>query len=153
VLHVGILVRDVEETARRLEKLLGIAPWQIFEPDFRDLTVYGKPARYKVRIALAMAGPVQVELIQVLLGDTVYDEFVRRKGYGLHHLGLRTSNIERSVKKMEANGFRVIQSGNRPGVSWAYFSPEESTGVILEFLEYSQSSPKLGIKRREEKVP
>ena len=137
VLHVAILVRDVQEAAGRLEKLLGIAPWRIFEPDFRDLTVCGRPARYKVRIGLAMAGPVQLELIQLLSGDSVYDEFIRQKGYGLHHLGLRTSNIEESIKKMEANGFRVIQSGNRPGVSWAYFSPEDSTGVILEFLEYS----------------
>lgn len=130
-------MRDVEEAASRLGKLLGIGPFRIFEPDYRNLTVHGKPARYKVRLGLAKAGPVQLELIQPLLGKTIYDEFFRRKGYGIHHLGLRTSSIEKSVKKMKANGFKVIQSGNRLGLTWAYFSPEESTGVIFEFLEYS----------------
>jgi hypothetical protein len=70
VLDVGILVRDVEEAASRLGKLLGIGPFRIFEPDYRNLMVHGRPARYKVRLGLAMAGPVQLELIQPLLGNT-----------------------------------------------------------------------------------
>jgi hypothetical protein len=49
--------------------------------------------------------------------------------------------MERSVKEMEDRGFRVIQSGNRPGVKWAYLSTEEQTGVIFELLEKKKASP------------
>jgi hypothetical protein len=79
--------------------------------------------------------------MQPLYGETIYDEFAQRKGYGLHHLGIKTDNMERSVKEMEDRGFRVIQSGNRPGVKWAYLSTEEQTGVIFELLEKKKASP------------
>ncbi len=56
IVQVGILVRDVEETTRKLEKLIGIEPFEILEPDYRDLTYRGKTGRFKMRIGLARAG-------------------------------------------------------------------------------------------------
>jgi len=135
IIQVGIVVRDVREAAEKLEKLIGIGPFEILEPDYRDLTYHGKVGRFKIRLGLAKAGPIQVELMQPLFGETIYEEFAKRKGYGLHHLGIRTDNMEESVKEMEAKGFRVLQSGNRPGIKWAYLSTEEQTGVIFELLE------------------
>jgi len=141
IIQVGILVKDVAEAAKKLEKLIGVGPFEILEPEYRDLTYQGKTGKFKVRIALAKAGSIQIELIQPLYGETIYDEFAQRKGYGLHHLGIKTDNMELSVKEMEDRGFRVIQSGNRPGVKWAYLSTEEQTGVLFELLEKKQASP------------
>lgn len=141
IVQVGILVKDVEETARKLEQLIGIGPFEIFEPDYRDLTVHGKVGRFKMRIGLAMAGPIQVELMQPLYGETIYDDFAHRKGYGLHHLAIRADNMEQSIKQMEARGFKVIQSGNRPGVKWAYLDTENQTGIVFELIEKKQSPP------------
>jgi hypothetical protein len=36
IVQVGILVKDVEDAARKLEKLIGIGPFEIVEPDYRD---------------------------------------------------------------------------------------------------------------------
>jgi hypothetical protein len=135
IIQVGILVRDVSEAAKKLEKLIGIGPFEILEPDYRDLTYRGKSGKFKVRIALARAGPIQIELMQPMYGETIYDEFAQRRGYGLHHLGIKTDNMEQSMKEMQEKGFRVIQSGNRPGVKWAYLSTEDQTDVIFELLE------------------
>ena len=139
IIQVGILVRDVEETARKLEKLIGIEPFQILEPEYRDLTFHGKPARFKMRIGLAKAGPIQVELMQPLSGETIYDEYAKRKGYGLHHVAIGTENMEQSINDMKARGFNVIQSGNRPGVKWAYLDTEKETGVIFELVEKKET--------------
>jgi hypothetical protein len=135
IVQVGIVVRNVREAAEELEKLIGIGPFEILDPEYRDLTFHGKVGRFKMRMGLARAGSIQVELMQPLSGETIYQEFAERRGYGLHHLGIRTDNMEESVKEMEAKGFRVIQSGNRPGVKWAYLSTEEQTGVVFELLE------------------
>ena len=35
IVQVGILVKDVEDAARKLEKLIGIGPFEIMEPDYR----------------------------------------------------------------------------------------------------------------------
>jgi methylmalonyl-CoA/ethylmalonyl-CoA epimerase len=139
IVQVGILVRDMEDAARKLEKLIGIGPFEILEPEYRDLTFQGKVGKFKIKIGLARAGPVQIELMQPLYGETIYDEFIQRKGYGLHHLGIKTDNMEQSVKEMQEKGFRVIQSGNRPGVKWAYLSTETEVGVVFELIEKKTS--------------
>jgi len=54
--HVGVVVEDVEEAARKLEELIGIGPFKILEPQYRDLTYQGKPGKYKIKIGLAKAG-------------------------------------------------------------------------------------------------
>ena len=139
IIQVGILVRDVKETARKMEKLIGIGPFQILEPEYRDLVVHGRPAQYKLRIGLAMAGPIQVELMQPLFGETIYGEYAERKGYGLHHIAIRTEDMEQSINDMKSRGFKVIQSGNRPGVKWAYLDTEKETGVIFELVEKKET--------------
>ena len=139
IIQVGILVKDVEETARKLEKLIGIGPFQILEPEYRDLTFHGKPARFKIKIGLAKAGPIQVELMQPLFGPTIYDEYAERKGYGLHHVAIRAENMGQSINDMMSRGFDVIQSGNRPGVKWAYLDTEKETGLIFELVEKKEA--------------
>jgi len=135
VVQVGVIVEDVEKTARKLEELIGIGPFEILEPDYRDLTFRGKVGKFKMKLALAKAGPVQIELMQPLQGETIYEDFVKRKGYGLHHLGIKTEDMEQTVKEMKSKGFEVIQSGNRPGVKWAYLSTEQQVGLIFELIE------------------
>jgi hypothetical protein len=140
VIQVGIIVEDVEETAKKLENLIGIGPFRIFEPEYKDLTYRGKTGRFKVKIGLAMAGTVQIELVQPLSGKTIYGEYVKRKGYGLHHLGIRADNMSQSVRKMNSKGFKVIQSGNRPGTGWAYLDCEDEAGIVFELVAHGKRS-------------
>ena len=140
VVQVGIIVKDVEETAKRLERLIGIGPFRIFEPQYRDLTYRGKTGRFRVKIGLAMAGTVQIELAQPLSGKTVWGEYVKRKGYGLHHLAIPTDNMSQSVRKMNSKGFKVIQSGNRRGTGWVYLDCENELGVVFELIAHGKRS-------------
>jgi methylmalonyl-CoA/ethylmalonyl-CoA epimerase len=134
--QVGIVVKDVKETAKKLEEFFGIGPFQILDPDYTDQTLYGKPTKFKMRIGLVKVGSVQIELIQPLSGGAVYEEFIRRKGYGLHHLAFRTDNMEQSVKQMEAKGVKVIQTSRRPGVNWLYLATEKETNVVFELIQW-----------------
>ncbi len=135
IFQVGILVRDVEEASKKFEKLMGIGPFEIFEPAYRQMTIHGREGKFKIRLGLAKAGSIQVELIQPLYGETIYEKFIQQRGYGLHHLAVRTDNIEQSVKEMKEKGFKIAQSGNRPGVKWAYFDTEDEMNVVFEFIE------------------
>jgi len=140
VIQVGIIVKDVEETADKLERFFGIGPFRIFEPKYKDLTYRGKPSKFRFKIGLAMAGDVQIELAQPLSGKTIYGEYVKRKGYGIHHLGIRTQNMAQSVREMNSKGFNVIQSGNRPGTGWAYLDCEDELGLIFELVAHGKRS-------------
>jgi hypothetical protein len=48
--------------------------------------------------------------------------------------------MEESINEMKSRGVNVIQSGNRPGVKWAYLNTEKETGIIFERLEKKQAS-------------
>ena len=130
VVQVGIYVKDVDETAKKLEKLLGI-PFEILEPDYKDLTYNGKPGKFRIRIGLANAGRVQIELTQPTSGKTIFG----KRRHGIHHLGIRTDDMEKSIEEMKRKGFKVIQSGHRPGTKWAYLDTEKETGIIFELIE------------------
>ena len=114
---------------------MGIGPFEIFEPPFRDKTLHGKPEDFKIKVGLAKSDGIQVELMEIMSGNTIYHDYLKRKGYGLHHIGLGTSNMDESVKEMRKKGFIVNQSGNRPGVKFAYLDTEDQLGVIFELVE------------------
>jgi hypothetical protein len=63
---------------------------------------------------------------------------VKRKGYELHHLGIRIQNVAQSVKKMNSKGFKVIQSENRPGTGWAYLDCEDELGIVFEVVSHEK---------------
>jgi methylmalonyl-CoA/ethylmalonyl-CoA epimerase len=136
IIHICIAVRDVYESAKTIERLTGIGPFEISEPNYTNMTLHGKPADFKMRFGFAQAGPIRLELAQVLSGETIYDEFVKRKGYCLHHIGVRVDDIEQTVREMKARGIRVTESGMRPGAKFAYVDTEEHIGAILEVIEY-----------------
>jgi catechol 2,3-dioxygenase-like lactoylglutathione lyase family enzyme len=106
--------------------------------EYADATVHGKATSFKARFGFAQAGPVQIELIQPLEGQTIYDEHLATKGEGLHHLGFLVPDMEERVAEMAKRGVGVLQSG-RIGRSsgFAYLDTSKSAGVILEYIKAS----------------
>ena len=65
--QVTMVVRDLDAAVRDYWERLRIGPWRIMTfkpPDVRDMTYRGKRQDYRMRIALAMCGDVQLELIE-----------------------------------------------------------------------------------------
>ena len=81
-LQLGIVVRDLEATMRRYVDDYGIGPWKVYEfnagnaEDFRE---YGQPVERSWRLAVAMVGQVQWELIEPLDEESVYARFSPRR--------------------------------------------------------------------------
>lgn len=92
-----------------------------------------------MRLALAQVGPLVVELIQPLSGDTIYVEHLDRKGEGLHHVGVFVPSFDEAVAEARRQGFSVLQSGRGFGRfgdgGYAYLDTEASLGMILELIE------------------
>jgi methylmalonyl-CoA/ethylmalonyl-CoA epimerase len=68
-MQIGIVVRDLDAAIRKYVDDYGIGPWGFhkFNPgDLNDLREYGKPLKHSTRIATAMIGHVQWELIEPL---------------------------------------------------------------------------------------
>jgi hypothetical protein len=95
-----------------------------------------------MRIALSYLGPLRIELIQPLEGDTVYADFVREHGYGVHHLGLLVDDMQGALEEASSAGLAMIQDGSGFGLAgdghYAYLDTEDQIGVTLELIERPQ---------------
>ena len=99
-MQIGIVVRDLDATVRRYVEDYGIGPWQFheFKPgDFKEWREHGEPAESFSRIATAMVGRVQWELIEPLGDKGILARFLAEKGEGVHHIAVATANFDETL--------------------------------------------------------
>ncbi len=142
IAQLAIIVKDLDKAVKNYWHLFGIGPWHYYtygKPLVKQMTYHGRETEYKMRLALSQIGPLRLELIEVMEGDTIYADFVKKHGYGFHHLGILTDDIEKKIAEAEARGIRMIQDGSGYGKEgdghYAYLDTEDILGVTLEFIE------------------
>lgn len=135
VAQVGIVVRDLEKSMKAYWEEFRMGPWKIWTfapPVTRETILYGKSVQHKFRIAETMAGDLCVELIQHLEGETIYKEFLDKRGEGLHHIQYMTNEIEETLEKFRKAGIGIMQSGKVEKDSYYYLDTESRFGIIVE---------------------
>lgn len=133
--QIALVVRDLKKAVDFHTNVFKIGPFRIFEPAYTDQTYRGRPGNFRMRLAIAPFGPIDLEIIEPLEGETIYDEFLQKHGEGLHHLGFAVEYLEKRIAAMKKMGIEVLQSGKRPGVSWAYMDTEALAGFPIELIE------------------
>ncbi len=133
--QIGIVVKDVERAIRNYSDIFGILFPTVVVREYFNMTYRGKPGNFRIKAALGMLGQLQIELIEVLEGETIYGEFLKEKGEGLHHLGFIVKNMEDRIRALESLGIGILQSGERVGSRFAHMDTERIIGVIFEFIE------------------
>jgi methylmalonyl-CoA/ethylmalonyl-CoA epimerase len=142
VAQVALVVEDLDRAVEAYWKMFGIGPWHIYtygKPLVKRMTYRGQPGEYRMRIALSYVGPLRIELIEMLEGDTIYADFVAEHGYGLHHLGVLVEDMEVAIAQANAAGFEVIQDGAGFGLDgdghYAYLDTEREIGTTIELIQ------------------
>ena len=142
VAQVGFVVKDLDAAVENWVRMFGVGPWHFYtygKPLVKKMSYHGKPIEYRMRLALANIGPLRIELIQPLEGDTVYADFVREHGYGMHHFGLLTDDMEGSLAQARAAGLAMTMDGAGYGKNgdghYAYLDTEDALGTTIELIE------------------
>lgn len=137
--QVGIVVEDIDRSVRYYQDVFGIGPWAVFRGEPRRCLDRGNEISFSGRMAMAQSGRVQLELIQILEGDTIHTEFLHREGEGIHHLGFFVRDLKRRLELAKEAGIEVLQHGllKQAGLSieYAYLDTREIGGVIIEYIE------------------
>lgn len=137
--QVAWVTPDLDATEKTLSALLGAKKWVRmpsvhFGPD--SCTYRGRPADFVADIALSYAGDMQLELIAPVSGDSIYTEFLRDSGPGLHHICIEAEDAAtygEALAAAEADGAAVVQQGVMPGgMQFAYVSAAAAGVPYLE---------------------
>jgi methylmalonyl-CoA/ethylmalonyl-CoA epimerase len=137
--QIGIVVHDLSVVTQELTRLFGIGPFRIFEWPLEGVdpqaTYHGQPANFRLLLAFATVGKIQIEIVQPLEGQNIYSDFLRDHGPGLHHFRLTVPEFEQGVAALIGTGIEKIASGTgvHVGSKWAYFdTTQQLEGVIVE---------------------
>lgn len=141
ITQVALIVKNLDMSVENYWKTFRIGPWHFYtyaKPMVKHMTYYGKPADYEIRIGLSYFGPTRIELIEGIMGDSIYADF-KKKGYGFHHFGMLVNDMEDALRLANNAGFKMIQEGSGFGLNgdghYAYLDTYELFGVTLELIE------------------
>ena len=133
--QVAYVVESLERALPRYEAMFG--RFQVASYEMKDCTIRGRQADCTLRLALNNAGPVEIELIEVIAGETIHSEHLKQHGEGIHHVRFRVTDLEPKVAELEAAGYRTVMSKRlSPSIAFAYLeSPPEIGGSVIELLQ------------------
>jgi catechol 2,3-dioxygenase-like lactoylglutathione lyase family enzyme len=137
VTQIAIVVKDIEKTSAAFSRILGLPEPSISVTggESARATFRGEPTNAQAKLAFFKLGQVQLELIEPLGGDSVWQEVLDKKGEGVHHIAFNVKGTEKVTDYLAGHDITVAQQGHYPGGMYTYVDSEEHLAVMLELLE------------------
>ena len=135
--QIGIVVRDINAAIDYYNSTFGWGPFHVMEVELKKFTYKDKIGNCRLKLAFARSGPIEIELIEVLEGETPHAEFLREKGEGVQHLRFRVENIDHMLAELAKAGVKPVffKLDPQSGISFAYIHSDRIGGVMFELLE------------------
>jgi len=125
--HIGIAVKNLEESNRLFSRLLGTDPYktEIVE-------------REGVKTSFFKVGDVKIELLEATHPDSPIARFIEKKGEGVHHLAFDVQTIEEKMENLKSEGFGLLADTPKPGADnkkIVFLHPKTTNSVLVELCQ------------------
>lgn len=138
--QIGIVVRNIDQAVEFFTSMFGWSPFQIRESEMKGFTYDGRPGDCRLKMAFARSGDIEIELIEVLEGETPHSDFLRRHGEGMQHLRFRVDDFDGTLAALAKEGVEPLWSQRFPGIAaFAYMKTERTSGLMVELFEMKES--------------
>lgn len=125
--HIGIAVKSLSSSNELFAKLLGEGHYKIEEV-----------ASEHVNTSFFQIGDSKVELLEATDPTSPIAKFIEKRGEGIHHLAFEVEDIEAEMKRLAAEGFRLLNEKPKRGADnkWVCFlHPKSANGVLVELCQ------------------
>jgi methylmalonyl-CoA/ethylmalonyl-CoA epimerase len=123
--HLGIAVKNLEESIPYYENLLGTKCYNVEE--VKD---------QRVKTAFFLVGQTKIELLESTDPEGPIGKFLEKKGEGIHHIAFAVENATEALAEAEAQGLTLIDKVSRKGaegMNIGFLHPKSTHGVLIEF--------------------
>jgi len=145
ITQVGLVVKDIEKTKKKWAEFFGVPVPPTIEAGDEKITqtkYKGKAApKAKCKMAFFDAGEnMQLELIQPNGEKSTWQDFLDKKGEGIHHIAFRVKGTKKILEACEKEGLKCVQQGKYgdAGGEYAYLDGSKDFKCIIETLESYQ---------------
>ncbi|WP_339656797.1 methylmalonyl-CoA epimerase [uncultured Maribacter sp.] len=125
--HLGIAVKNMEDSNSLFEKLLGVSPYKQEEV-----------ASEGVNTSFFKSGPNKIELLASTSPDGPIAKFLEKKGEGIHHVAFEVDDIVEEMARLKREGFMLLNEKPKKGADnkWVVFvHPKSANGVLIELCQ------------------
>jgi Glyoxalase/Bleomycin resistance protein/Dioxygenase superfamily len=134
--QLGFMVDDLVTAATKWADVFRIGPFHVLPPFDVPCTYRGVDTRIDMQIAVAQAGPVQIELIhQRDDRPSVYREFAERHGSGVHQLCTVAADYDAKKAYYVARGYPLVCEIASSTPRTAFFDTFDEFGFYTEVAE------------------
>lgn len=121
--HIAIATPNLDESLKMFEQALGIRCEHVEELPERG-----------IKVAFLPVGNTRIELVTPMREGSEVSAFLEKRGGGIHHIALRTDDVDRGVAELKAKGVKMAQdpSPGAHGCRVAFVHPKATGGVLLE---------------------
>jgi methylmalonyl-CoA/ethylmalonyl-CoA epimerase len=129
--HIGIAVRNIEDTIQFYVEILG---GQLIDR-------YTSAAKgVESEIAVMEVNGNRTELLAPTNNTTSpIARFIRQKGKGVHHIAYQVEDLDEALKELKEKGIRTLEETlrvNKHGRRLIYLNPADTEGTIIEYCDY-----------------
>lgn len=133
--QLGYVYKDIEKQVKIMENLYGVSKFVVFDPVDVKVNYRGVDKTIRMRAGFGTLYDTQIELLQPVEGESMYNEFLNQGREGFHHILYIVEDLEAVIEKYKEENISVIQSGRLMSGSYAYMDTEETLGMIIEFAQ------------------
>ncbi len=122
--HIGIAVKNLEESIRYYEDILGLKCYAVEE--VKD---------QKVKTAIFKIGESKIELLETTDPEGPIGRFIKDKGEGVHHIAFAVNNVQTALEEVKSKGVKLVDQKARKGaeeLDIAFLHPKSTHGVLME---------------------
>jgi len=125
--HIGIAVKNIEDSNNLFKKLFGDAHYKIEEVKSES-----------VNTSFFKIGENKIELLEATNENSPIAKFIEKKGEGIHHIAFDVDDIEKEIERLKKEGFMVLNEKPKKGADnklVTFLHPKSTNGVLIELCQ------------------
>lgn len=125
--HLGIAVKNLEQSVSLYEKLLGVSCYKTEAVESEGVTT-----------AFFKTGENKIELLEALHENSPIAKFLEKKGEGIHHVAFEVDDIYKEMERLKAQGFQLLNEEPKKGADnklVCFIHPKTAGGVLVELCQ------------------
>lgn len=125
--HIAVVVKNTDEAMDIFVNLFGFQIEEVqnfFDQGFKS--------------TIAVKNSVRIEWIEPIGNEGIIQNFIKKNGYGLHHISLRVDDLEKELGLLHEKGAKLINDKPVPITDFSKISflhPASAAGLLIELIQ------------------